>query len=173
MQTNTRPLGVLSKPTFDAPVIVYLIAALLDTVTTLIFMLTGSGHETNQTLAALASISFIWVPVYLLCRPLLTAFLSDDLRLAYATAGAAICFPLSLNNLSGILFGDFFIYSLGMMDWIPVFAFILAGVVFACYHVIYRTPLRSAAKRVMLLMLWIALMEAVEYLFTLTARLAA
>jgi len=173
MQTHARPLGVLSTPTFDLPVLTYLLAASLDTVTTLTILLTGTGRESNQTLADLASISLVWVPVYLLCRPLLAAFLTADHRLAYATGGAAICPPMSLNNISGFMFDNFFLYSLGLMTWVPVFAYILAGIAFTCYHVRYRTPTWVTAIRVAGLLFWVAMTEVIELAFTIPPRLVS
>jgi hypothetical protein len=82
---------------------------ILDTWTTWVFVSRHYGFEMNPILAPLIRHSLIWIPIYLLCRPLLVPFLPEICRLAFAVYFGLGGLLFGSNNLSGILYGRYFL----------------------------------------------------------------
>jgi hypothetical protein len=93
----------------DPLVIAMFAGVLLDTGTTWYFVSHHCGVEKNPTLAPLIRHSLIWIPIYLLCRPLMVPFIPDICRFAFSIYFGLQGLSFGLNNLSGILCGRYFL----------------------------------------------------------------
>lgn len=102
--TSPRPTYPLT-PT----VLTMLAAATFDTSTTWLVISGNHGVETNPTLAPLIQHSLIWIPIYLLSRPLLVPFLPPLCRFTFALYFALAGLLFGANNLAGLLTGRYFL----------------------------------------------------------------
>ncbi len=87
--------------------------ALLDTWTTWVFVSRQHGFEQNPTLALLIRHSLIWIPVYLLCRPLLVPLLPEICRFGFGVYFGFMGLLFGTNNLGGIFHGHYFLDTIG------------------------------------------------------------
>jgi hypothetical protein len=107
MNNNGTSAG--SRYHLDPLVLVMFAAVILDTCTTWFFVSHHCGVEKNPTLAPLVRHSLIWIPIYLLCRPLMVPFIPDTCRFAFSIYFGLQGLLFGLNNLSGILCGRYFL----------------------------------------------------------------
>jgi hypothetical protein len=82
---------------------------LLDTVTTWVMVFRHRGFEQNPILAPLIRHSLVWIPIYLLCRPLLVPFLPAHCRPAFGVFYGFEGLAFGVNNLAGILYHHYFL----------------------------------------------------------------
>jgi hypothetical protein len=83
--------------------------AILDAWTTWIVVSRRHGFELNPTLAPLIRHSLIWIPIYLLCRPLLVPLVPECCRPAFGVYFGLTGLLGGANNLAGILCGRYFL----------------------------------------------------------------
>lgn len=107
-----------------------IMATLLDVVTTVTFIVKRAGYEANEVLAPLIEHSILWIPLYLLSKPSLILLMPNVSRQTVATFFITIGLLAGTNNLSGLLFGNYFIVGAIGIGGISVIGIVLAGVVF-------------------------------------------
>lgn len=152
----------LVRPQLDAAAITVLSAALLDTVTTYLFVVRSIGVEQNPLLRTLLQHSFLWIPLYLLSRPALVAFMAIDHRIACAVWGSIIGFSMTINNIFGIVYGNFLLYSIGIDWWFTRSALPIGFAVFLLVHIKWRTSFHVFCVRFLLLCVWGGVAELIE-----------
>ena len=81
----------------------------LDTCTTWVFISRHHGTEMNPVLGPLARNSLLWIPFYLLCRPVAVPLLPEHCRFAFAVYFGLQGWLFGLNNLGGILYHNYFL----------------------------------------------------------------
>lgn len=112
----------------DTPVILMLLAKLLDATTTTYFVQHNLGYELNPTLAALIKVSFWIIPFYIMVYAVPIPLLENPLRRVFAYYFTVYSLPLGVNNLWLILFRDGFIFR--HMSWTTYHIFsVLVGLV--------------------------------------------
>ncbi len=122
----------------DLLIVISLSAALLDIVTTYLFISRGLGFEANPVCGPLFSRSLVWIPVYLLVRPLLVPFLPEIPRRTFAGYFLSIGLVGGVNNLGGILFHKFFLVdTVGF--WLPL-GFCVMGAIGLFIYQLRRNP---------------------------------
>jgi hypothetical protein len=122
----------------DGLVLGMLAATLLDVLTTYLDSSLKLAFEMNPVLAPLIRHSLVWIPIYLLVRPLLVPLLPEIPRRAFAFYFFANGLLFGLNNLGGILFHHYFIiHTFGF--WIPEGLCVFSAFGFFVYEV-YRDP---------------------------------
>lgn len=82
---------------------------MLDTCTTWVFISRHLGTEMNPVLGPLARNSLLWIPFYLLCRPVAVPLLPEHCRFAFAVYFGLQGWLSGLNNLGGIFYGNYFL----------------------------------------------------------------
>ena len=82
---------------------------ILDTWTTWAFVSQNRGFEQNPILAPLTRHSPIWIPIYLLCRPLLVPFLPELCRFGFSVYFGLMSSLTGANNLAGSFYGRYFL----------------------------------------------------------------
>lgn len=82
---------------------------ILDTWTTYFFVSRNCGFELNPILAPLIRYSLIWIPIYFLCRPLVVLLLPEFCRSGFSVYFGFNGLLGGINNLSGILYGNYFL----------------------------------------------------------------
>jgi hypothetical protein len=83
--------------------------AVLDAGTTWVFVSKHYGFEQNPILAPLVRGSLIWIPIYLLCHPLLVPLVPEICGLGFAVYFSLVGLTFGANNLAGIFYGRFFL----------------------------------------------------------------
>jgi len=164
------PLSMVSYR-LDALSLAAIAAATLDTCTTYYFLAHDLGVETNPILAPLARHSFLWIPIYLLAKPLLIPAMPDACRSAFAVGYLASGLLLGLKNLGGIYFGKFF-----LIDYLGFTATVIAcaglGVGAFLFPLIQRNAGRaSSIQSVAIALGWTAAFIAVDAAFYLCSIL--
>ena len=124
-------------PRVDNAVVIAFLSALLDCLTTCTFLALECGVETNPTLARLVEHSLLWVPAFILIRPLLIIFAPDDVRWTFAVWAFLLHVPLGVNNLCGIIWQRYFLYDLGVTPWLSPGAGICSLLVFLWLHKVH------------------------------------
>lgn len=82
---------------------------ILDIWTTWVIAMRDYGMEKNPTLTPLIKHSLIWIPIYLSCRPVLVPFIPGICRFGFSIYFGFMGLFFGLNNLGGILYGNFFL----------------------------------------------------------------
>ena len=82
---------------------------ILDTWTTWVDASRHYGFEQNPTLAPLIRHSLIWIPIYLLCRPVLVPLLPEICRFGFGVYFGFAGLVFGANNLAGIFYGRYFL----------------------------------------------------------------
>lgn len=93
----------------NAVVVGMFAGAILDAWTTWIVISRHYGFELNPILAPLIRHSLIWIPIYLLCRPLLVPLLPEICRFGFGVYFGLTGLLFGANNLTGIFYGRYFL----------------------------------------------------------------
>lgn len=93
----------------DLVVVGMFAGVLLDTWTTWAFASQHRGFEQNPILAPLIRHSLIWIPIYLLCRPLLVLLLPELSRFGFGVYFGLGGLLFGTNNLAGSFYGRYFL----------------------------------------------------------------
>jgi hypothetical protein len=96
----------------DLVVVIMFAGSILDAWTTWVFASRPYGFEQNPTLAPLLRHSLMWIPIYLLCPPLMVPLLPEVCRLGFTVYFGFAGFVFGVNNLSGIFYGRYFLIDL-------------------------------------------------------------
>ena len=86
-----------------------LAGVMLDSATTCVFISQNRGVELNPVLGALSQLSLAWVPIYLICRPLLVPLAPSSCRWSFCIYFGLNGLLSGLNNIDGIYTGRFFL----------------------------------------------------------------
>ena len=155
----------------DALALAAIAAATLDSWTTYYFIAHGLGVEANPILAPLARHSLIWVPDYLLAKPLLIPAMPDVCRQAFATGFLAASLLCGINNLCGIYAGKFILVDLLGFPAIVAVS-VLSGLLVFVYQLLSKGAGRELVLRsVAIAVCWIIIFIAVDATFYFGAHL--
>jgi hypothetical protein len=145
-----------------------LCGASLDTVTTWWVLSHRLGREANPVAAPLFHVSLWWIPIYLLCRPLLVPFLPKIPRDAFAVFYFLLGIGCGLNNLGGILYHNYFLVRRYGITGITAFWVIVACVFF----LMAQRQCRGSQERLAQLKVglrWVVCFLAIEAAFLLVS----
>jgi hypothetical protein len=147
-------------------------ATILDVWTTWALVSRNYGVELNPTLAPMIRHSLIWIPIYLLCHPLLVRLLPEMSRFGFGVYFAFAGLLFGLNNLAGILYGRYFLIEtfgfpasqgICMSFGIAVFIWKLRG---------HASNAQEKKRHVMTALCWIGIFVLLELVFLAASRLA-
>lgn len=151
----------------DVLTIAAIAAATLDAWTTYYFIAHNLGVETNAVLAPLARHSLIWIPTYLLAKPLLIPAMPDVSRQAFAIGFLASGLLFGVNNLCGIYAGKYILVDHFGFPAIAVACFLL-GILAFLYQLIIKNAGRSSNLRFLAIaLLWLGVLAGVDAAFYL------
>ncbi len=143
----------------------------LDLWTTWLVISGHYGIETNPVLAPLIRHSLIWIPIYLLSRPLLVPFLPEMCRIAFALYFAATGFLFGINNLAGVLSGDYFLVSIFGGPAVDSGCALLAVVFFGWRLCRHKGSLQHKKQHIRPGLLWLGAFGMIELGFYAAGRL--
>jgi hypothetical protein len=145
--------------------------AILDTWTTWLVVSRYFGFEMNPALAPLIRHSLIWIPVYLLCRPLLVPLLPEICRLAFGVYFGLTGLLFGANNLSGILYRRYFLMDMFGFQGPHVACVLIAITVFiwTLWRRVHNAQERK--QHIITALRWIGIFVLLELGFFATGRL--
>ena len=144
-------------------------AAFFDALTTLGFIVTGTGVELNTTLSPLIQKSVAWIFIYLLCGPLIYPLLPRLSRNVLAIYSLTASLIFATSNLSGICLGDFFATRVLGYKGIVVIAITFATLSFVYLSATTFESTSEWIRHTCWLLLCVAVCGAVEGLFIVIA----
>ena len=154
----------------DALTIAAIAAASLDAWTTYYFISHSLGVETNPILAPLAPHSLIWIPIFLLAKPLLIPAMPDVCRQSFATGFLAGGLIFGMNNLCGIYAGKYILVDRFGFPAITAVCMVLGTIAFG-YQLVAKNTGRAWVLRSLAIAIgWIALFAIVDATFYFVAQ---
>jgi hypothetical protein len=171
MKAQSTPFRFAQAYKVDLVVLGMFTGVLLDTMTTWFMVLRHRGFEQNPILAPLIRHSLIWIPIYLMCRPLLVPFLPAQCRSSFGIFYGFEGLLFGINNLAGILYHHYFLvdrFGYSELEWTCV---TIAVAVFA--WVMWRRA-RNARERthsIVAGLSWIGIFVLLELCFFAAGRI--
>jgi hypothetical protein len=145
--------------------------SILDTWTTWVVVSRHYGYEMNPTLAPLIPHSLIWIPIYLLSRPLLVPLLPEICRFGFCVYFGLTGLLGGANNLAGILYGRFFLMDTFGFQ-MPQVAYALIAIIVFIWMLWRRVGNAQERKRQIITALrWIGIFVLIELGFFAAGRL--
>lgn len=144
----------------------------LDVWTTWIFAAHHHGFEQNPVLAPLMRHSLIWIPIYLLCRPLLVPLLPELCRFAFSAYFGFDGLSAGVNNLTGILCGRYFLVDTFGFSALQCASVLIAVTVFVWGLWMRASNVQERKRHVMIASCWIGFFLLLELIFFTVGRFA-
>jgi hypothetical protein len=145
---------------------------ILDTLTTWAFVSQHRGFEQNPILAPLTRHSLIWIPIYLLCRPLLVPLLPDLCRFGFGVYFGLAGLLFGANNLAGSFFGRYFLVEMFGFQALQGACILFAIVVFIWAVCRHASTTQERKRHIMVGLCWIGVFVLIELGFLAAGRLA-
>ncbi len=146
-------------------------ATLLDVVTTWVIISNSYGFEANPVLAPLVRHSLFWIPVYLLCRPLLLPLLPCLCRFGFVTYFGISSLLFGVNNLSGILWGHYFLMDNFGLAPVEAACALMATAVFISKLWKVTPDIQGRRLNILVALFWIGIFALIELGFFAVGQL--
>jgi len=156
----------------DLAVIGMFAGVILDTLTTWAMVSNHRGFEQNPILVPLIRHSVIWIPIYLLCRPLLVPLLPELCRSAFSVYFGFDGLSGGVNNLTGILYGRYLLVDTFGFPALQVASVLIAITVFIWGLWRHASNAQERKHHVITGLCWIGIFVLLELVFFAVGRLA-
>ena len=147
-------------------------SVILDTLTTWVMVSQHRGFEQNPILFPLIRHSLIWIPIYLLCRPLLVPFVPELCRSAFSVYFGLDGLTGGVNNLTGILYGRYFLMDTFGFPVVQGASVTIAVAVFVWGLCRRASSVQERKHHIIVGLCWIGIFLLLELIFFAVGKIA-
>ena len=145
---------------------------ILDVLTTWTMVSQHRGFEQNPVLFPLIRHSLIWIPIYLLCRPMFVPFLPALCRSAFSIYFGLDGLAGGVNNLTGILYGRYFLMDTFGFPALQATSILIAVAVFIWGIWRQASNIQERKHQIITGLCWVGIFLLLELVFFAAGRIA-